>query len=209
MRAFSLEGPVFGPALFHFVAGDPSRRLPAYARAPIGYGARPVLRTDPARVTTRRTVRTSVQHRKPRRTRTPMYAAFVGTLLLGVAAVGIGASSDPRAFMSRATYMQLRHGVEAETRLTLAECRALEGLAKEVCRAKVRADDRVRKAELEARYLGTMAALQDVQEAKARGTYEIAKAGCGDTSGVERALCLRNARTERAKSLAEAKASAT
>ena len=195
MRAFSLAGPVFGPALFHFVAGDPSRRLPVYARVPIGYGARPVMRTDPARVTTRRTARTTIQYRKPRRTRTPMYAAFVGTLLLGVAAVGIGASSDPRAFMSRATYMELRHGVAAETRLMLAECRALEGLAKDVCRAKTRADDRVRKAELEARYLGTMAALQDVQAAKARGAHEIAKAGCGNASGAERALCLRNARS--------------
>ena len=211
MRAFSLEGPVFGPALFHFVAGDLSRRLPVYSRTPIGYGPRAIVRTDPARITTRRVSRARLQQqRKPRKARAPVYAAFLGVLMLGVAAVGIGASGEPsRALMTRATYTAVRHSIESETRLALAQCRVLEGADKDRCRAQARGDDRVRKAELEARYAGTTTALYDVKLARARAAYEVARASCGDLAGDERVQCLQNARTVRAKALEAANASAT
>ena len=140
----------------------------AIHRQPIGLGPREVLRTDPARV--RKVARTA--RRKPRTAAvSPMrfYGTLAGLFVLSAAAVGIGASVEsPRSFMAGQDYVQARKMIEAEWRLALAQCRALEETRRSQCRALARADDQVRKAELEVRYLGTVNAQSDARAAKAR-----------------------------------------
>jgi hypothetical protein len=98
-------------------------------------------------------------------------------LAASMAAAGIGASLDsPRSLMARYDYSLARGALDAEARLALARCRALEGFEKSVCRTAAHADDRVRRAELEARYRGTVEAESELTAAREKATLEIARA---------------------------------
>jgi len=86
-----------------------------------------------------------------------------------VAAIGIGASLDsPRSLMARPDYNAALKTIESQTRLRLGECRSLADVARPKCRAAAWADERVRRAELDARYLGTFEARAALVAAKAR-----------------------------------------
>jgi len=99
----------------------------------------------------------------------PLYGTLAGFCAVSVTAVGLGASLDsPRSLMTRHDYMQGRKALEAQWRLALAQCRELEGASKSQCRTVARADDQLRKAELELRYLGTVNAESDARAAKVR-----------------------------------------
>ena len=99
----------------------------------------------------------------------PFYGTFAGLCAVSVAAVGIGAGFDaPRSLMTRQDYAQAKKELDAQWRLALAQCRDLEDARKSPCRTVARADDQVRKAELEVRYLGTVTAESDARAARAR-----------------------------------------
>src|SRR5258706_1816552 len=199
MRALPVEGPVARPAL--------SSSHP-YSRQPIGRGPRAVVRTDPARVATRRIARLP----PPRRTvkHTALYATASFAVVISLTALGIGANVDsPRSLMARADYDQARRAIEVEARGALAQCRAVEGRDKDVCKARARGEERVSKAELDARYRGTAAAESDARLARAIARYEVARAGCADRVGEQKGACLKAARAAKAKALADASPSAT
>ena len=106
MRALPLEGPVAGPA------PSSSRR---YSREPIGRGPRAIVRTDPARVASRRIARLPPSQRPLKHTGLYVTAAFA--IVISLTALGIGASVDsPRSLMSRADYDQARRTIEAHRR---------------------------------------------------------------------------------------------
>jgi len=199
MRALPLEGPVARPAL------SSSRR---YSRRPIGRGPRPIARTDPARVASRRIARLP----PPRRTskHTALYVTGAFAVVISLTALGIGASADsPRSLMSRADYDHARRTIEAEARVALAQCRPLEGAEKDLCKAHARGEERVSKADLDVRYRGTVAAESDARLARAKAQYDVARAVCADRVGEERGACLKAARAEKAKALADARPSTT
>lgn len=199
MRALPLEGPVARPAL------SSSRR---YSREPIGRGQRAIVRTDPARVTSRRIAKPPVPRRRSKHTALYVTAAFA--VVISLTALGIGASVDsPRSLMSRVDYAQTRRTIEADARAALSQCRALEGRDKDVCKARARGEEMVSRADLEARYRGTFAAESDARLARAKAQYEMARAGCADRAGEERGACLKAARAGKAKALAAARPSAT
>lgn len=186
MRA---QGPVHGSAL-------------VASRRPIGTGARAVAATDPARIVTRRV--THVERPKRPMKRRAIYRASLFAIALGGAALGIGASIEaPPTLMSPAQHLQARKAIEAESRLALARCRDAAGIEKDVCKAAAAAEDRVKKAELDARYYGTVDAERRVQEVRGRAAYEIARARCGAYAGAERVDCLRAAREERGRGIAD------
>ncbi|MGZ5032921.1 MAG: hypothetical protein ACXWAC_06955 [Usitatibacter sp.] len=143
--------------------------------------------------------------------RTNVYAISFFAVLLSGAALGIGAAVDsPRTLMSRGDYFEGRRAIWTQTRKALARCRESEGVAKDICKAQARADERVKKADLEARYLGTVAAADDARIARTKASFEVARARCGLRESDERADCLRSARDEQGKALADSKlASAT
>ena len=117
-----------------------------------------------------------------------IYGTLAGFVIASVAAVGIGAGIEtPRSFMTRDDYVSARLTLESQTRLELGQCRVLESPDKSACRSGVRANDRVRKAELEARYRGTVDAESELQAVRARNA----------------------ARAERARMLADARPSRT
>ena len=138
---------------------------------------------------------------------------FVTALLaagLSVAALGIRAAVDtPRTLMSPEIHKSLKREVEASTRLALARCRDAAGIDRDVCKAEARATERVALADLAARYHGTHSALEDAASARAKASFDVAKARCGAKVGDGRVECLKQARDERNRLLAENRPSAT
>ena len=205
MKALPIAGPVVRPALDFFRRDDLVET--GYRRQPIGRGPRPVVRTDPAKISTRRTGKPAVRKRAARR-RTTIYATTASVLLLTLA-LGISATAEsPRSLMSQQDYQVARRGLDAQARVALAQCRGLESRVKSMCRAAARGDERIRRAALEARSRGTVDAQAGIEAQRARMRFEVAKAGClARAEG--RTTCLEAARAERARTLADARPSAT
>jgi hypothetical protein len=66
--------------------------------------------------------------------------------------------------------------LDGEMRFAVGECRRLHEDARAICRVQARADDRIRRAELEARYRGTVASQRDIEQARARARHEVGRA---------------------------------
>jgi len=197
-----------------FPTGDSEKALRLVPlRRQIGFGRRAIIVTNPALSRTPRrhsrmpmTAMTAEKSVK----RSTIYAAVVGALIVSAGAMGLSAAVDsPRSLMDRNEYAQSRKAIEADARLNLSNCRDVEGGTRELCRAEARADERIRKAELEASYRGTVAASDEVRLERAKARYVIARAKCVDQRGEDKLACLKGARAEKAKALAEAKHAAT
>ena len=199
MKPLPIAGPVVRPALS---SSSTREAFPhqLYSRQPIGRGPRPVIRTDPASVNTRR----SVKRRGRALKRTGLYGTAASAVLISLTALGIGMVDSPRSLMSRQAYDDSRLQIEEGRRVALASCRLVDATEKELCRAQARADERVRKADLEARYLGTVSAASQARVARVKAHFELARLQCTQRFGQERNDCLKAARSERAKALADA-----
>lgn len=137
---------------------------------------------------------------------TTLYASLVGALAVSATAFGISTAVDsPRSLMSPLDYGASKKAIESETRIAISLCGDKEGQDREICKAEARADDRVRKADLEAQYRGTVSAATDARLARAKAQFEVAKVKCADQRSEEKISCLRSARAEKSKALAEAK----
>ncbi len=142
--------------------------------------------------------------------RTTLFATLAGALLISATAYGISAAVDsPRSLMSPTDYSVAKKAIESDARGALARCRDADNQARDICKAEARADERVRKADLEAQYRGTVAAAADARLARAKASYEVAKARCADQRGEDKLTCLRSARAEKAKALEAAKLAST
>lgn len=130
--------------------------------------------------------------------------AFAG--LLSLAALGIGAAVDmPATLMSRADYRVAERALEKQARLEMAGCRDQRGIERDLCRARVRAEARVRLADLQARYHGTIAAAEEARMARVRAGYDVARARCRAHPYEERMACMRAAREDRARAMDDAR----
>lgn len=206
MAAVVAQGPIHGSAP---VASSSRREAPSEralanigSRRQIGAGPRAIIVTNPARVARRRTPKPIT--RSPQMKRTTLFFTSIFAAVLSLAALGISASMDmPSTLMSPVVYEQLKREVEADARQALGKCRDVHGVEREVCRAEARSAERVRKAELYARYHGTVSAQGEIRLARARATYDVAKARCGAYAGDARYDCLRAARAEHTKLLVQ------
>jgi type IV secretory pathway TrbL component len=138
--------------------------------------------------------------------RTTLYATLIGALMVSAAAFGISAAVDsPRSLMAPIDYGTAKKAIEADIRVSIAKCRDQAGQARDLCKAEARADERVRKADLEAQYRGTVVAAADAKLARAKAQYDVAKVRCGDQHGEGKVSCIRSARADKARALADAK----
>jgi hypothetical protein len=202
-----------GPVRRSFLTHDSDKTAPRIRpRRQIGAGARAIIVTNPALLSTRRIAQPMTRKPRGRTTmkRTTLYATLVGALLVSATAFGISSAVDaPRSLMAPGDFSVGKKAIESDARVALAGCHDLEGRAKDVCKAEARADERIRKADLEARYRGTVAAAADARLARAKAQFDVAKARCSDQHGEGKLSCLRSAREEKAKALAEAKLAST
>jgi len=133
-----------------------------------------------------------------------LYAPFAGALLLVAAAFGINAAMDtPRTLMAPGDHERGLRDIESRTRVALGACRALAETAREICRASARAQDRVAKAELDARYFGTVSAAANARMVRARARFDVARVECMAGADASRPGCLAAARADQEKALAK------
>jgi hypothetical protein len=220
MSAAIEEGPVFGSALFvsarRTAPARPPRRdvSPARARVrtrrPIGLGERAIIVTNPAGHASRRTVLAKPARRRRRASRTPLYASLAGALLFSAAAFGLSLAVDtPRTLMARPDYASARQAIESDVRAAIGRCRLVDVRERDVCKAQARAEARVRRADLDVRYRGTVAAANEAQLARAKAQFEVARARCDAAAGNARAECLSAARAEKSRAYAQARPATT
>jgi len=210
MTSWVAQGPVARPALGFFPTRASEGAAPRIGhRRQIGSGARSIIVTSPSRLAARRIAHTPV--RKPSIVKkTTFLLTTVLALFLSLAALGIGAAVDtPRTLMSRADYNAGRKAIEAETRVAFAGCRSQTGAERDICKAEVRATERVKVADLQARYHGTVAAAEDARIVRAKADFDIAKARCELQPSGGRPDCLKSARDDRARALAQARQATT
>jgi hypothetical protein len=142
--------------------------------------------------------------------RTTLHATIIGALALSATAFGISAAvGSPRTLMSPGDYSATRNAIEGGLRGALVKCRDLEGHATDLCKAEARADERIRMADLEADYRGTVAAAADAKLARAKARYDVAKVKCVAEHGDGKFACLRAARADKEKVLFEGKLAST
>jgi hypothetical protein len=141
--------------------------------------------------------------------RTTLLASLSGALLFSATAFGISSAVEPSTLMSRTDYNVGKSAIESDARVAAARCRDLEGNARDVCKAEARAEAKVRKADLSARYYGTVKAANEARAVRARAHYDVAKTRCGERADDERGNCISSARAERDKAVTEAKSAAT
>jgi len=84
-------------------------------------------------------------------------------------------------------------------------CASRSGNAKDICLAEAKANERVAKAELEARDKGTAKARQEALIVRAEAGYDVAKQRCDDFAGNAKDVC----KTDAQAALTKAKADAT
>ena len=137
---------------------------------------------------------------------TTLVATLTAALLLSAAAYGISAVVDsPRTLMSPDDYSTAKRAIEADARAALSRCLGPDLDGREVCKAEARADEAVRKADLEASYRGTVGAAAEARLTRAKAKYEVARARCAGEPRESKLSCLRAARDEKTRALAAAK----
>ena len=107
-------------------------------------------------------------------------ASFVLAVILAltaalVVAAGVGAS--PPSLMSPGERLAALAEIERSGRIEISRCRDVEEPAdRAICRARVRAMERVSIATLEARYRGTVNARESVRHVQARAAHSMGMA---------------------------------
>jgi len=140
---------------------------------------------------------------------TSAVAVLASVAFFGAAGYGLQAAmSTPPTLMSPDDYGRALRSIDRSTRAALGACRPLSEGSRELCRARARTEDRIAKADLDARYYGTVQAEARAQDVRTRSHFELARAECL-SRGIERSRCLSQARTEQAKALAAAKLAAS
>jgi hypothetical protein len=101
--------------------------------------------------------------------------------------------------------------IEAEYKAAREKCSSMKDNAKDICMAEAKGQERVAKAELNAKSdKDPVKAQKKVQDAKAEAAYDVAKQKCDDQKGEAKGACMKQARADRdrAKGTAEKQADA-
>jgi hypothetical protein len=142
--------------------------------------------------------------------RTTLFATLAGTLFFGAAALGIDAAMDnTRTLMSRPDHDRALADIERTTRAALAQCRGGVEAARELCRTRAHAEDRIARADLDARYYGTVGAETNAKLVRARARFEVARGECFAGDSADRARCMSEARNGEARAIALARVAST
>ncbi len=110
----------------------------------------------------------------------------------------------PKRAMSRAEYSAEKKRIQADYKSSHEACKPLAGNSREVCRVEARSDEKVKLADLEARYKATPSAQAAARVARAKAQYEVAKQKCEDQPASDKGACRSNARADESRAVARA-----
>lgn len=95
--------------------------------------------------------------------------------------------------------------IEADAKAAKAKCDGMDGKQKDVCQQEAKSNEKVAKAELDAKYDPTPRKVRKVEEQKAEAKYEVAKAKC-DAQAKDDDACKKQAKAEYDRAKADIKA---
>ena len=96
--------------------------------------------------------------------------------------------------------------IEADAKAAKAKCDGMKGQEKDLCQQQAKADEKVKKAELDAKYDPSPRKLRKVDEQKAEAEYEVAKAKCDLQGGKADNACKKEAKAKYDRTKADIKA---
>ena len=108
--------------------------------------------------------------------------------------------------MSKDAVKAEKERIESEAKTAKDKCKDMKGNAKDVCMAEAKGNEKLAKAELEAKQKDTPKARYDVAVAKADMEYQVAKEKCDDMKGKDKSACTKDAKTAHDQAKKQAKA---
>jgi len=116
------------------------------------------------------------------------------------------------AFAFAMTKAEIKTGedrIAADFKSAKNACDSLKANAKDICMAEAKGNEKVAKAEMNARKNDTAKNRTDVRMAKADADYGVAKEKCDDQAGNAKDVCVKDAKAAKTKAKADAKADLT
>ena len=126
-----------------------------------------------------------------------------------VAALGFafsGASFAAENTMSRDDLRAAKDRIDADYKAAKDRCDAMSGNAKDVCEKEAKGNEKIAKAELDARNENSDKARRKALETKAEAQYEIAKEKCDDLQANAKDVCVKDAKAVEQRAKADIKA---
>ncbi|MFS2163797.1 hypothetical protein [Variovorax sp. Varisp62] len=99
-----------------------------------------------------------------------------------------------------------RDKIAADYKADRAACDAMKDNAKDVCVEEAKGKEKIAKAELDQKLKPSDSNARKVAEAKVEAAYSIAKEKCDDQKGDAKSACVKQAKADEAKGMAEVKA---
>ncbi len=116
---------------------------------------------------------------------------------IGVAVLAAGTlvyaavDNGPRAsLMSVRDYQAAVTQIDGDARVSAVVCKRLSGYEKAVCNAEINAEKKVRMAELDSRYLGTVESEHSARIMRIEAQYDVDKERCAAFTGESQERCL-------------------
>lgn len=107
--------------------------------------------------------------------------------------------------MPKDQYKSEKQRIDKEAKAARDKCKDMKGNAKDVCMAEAKGQERLAKAELEAKNKDTPKNRYDVAAAKADMEHDVARAKCDEMKGKEKEACQKDAKTARDNAKKQAK----
>jgi len=99
-----------------------------------------------------------------------------------------------------------RDKIEADYKADKAACNAMKDNAKDVCVEEAKGKEKMAKAELDQKVRPSDSNARKVAEAKVDAAYSVAKEKCDDQKGDAKSACVKQAKADKAKGMADVKA---
>lgn len=135
-----------------------------------------------------------------------MTKKIISTLVVSLLAA---TSMTAFASMTKAEYGMAKDQIKADYKAAKASCGSMTGNAKDICVVEAKGNEKVGKADLEARYTGKEKAQYNLRIAKAEAAYDVAKEKCDDATGNAKNVCVKEAKATQIKAKADAKMTKT
>lgn len=126
--------------------------------------------------------------------------------MLGAAILASGGAMAAPTAEAKAAYVQAKDRAEADYKMARAQCDAITGNPKDVCKADADAARVRTREEASAMYKNTLKAFTESRMKIADANYTLDKAKCGALAGNDKDVCLKQAKATRIAAQADAKA---
>jgi hypothetical protein len=133
-------------------------------------------------------------------------STFRKTLIAAALTTGLGFAQSGIAEMTKAQVNAEQDRISNDFKAHKQKCDAFSGNAKDICMAEAKGNEKIAKAELDARRNDTAKNRRDVRVARADAKYDVAKERCDDLSGNTKDVCVKDAKSAHTAAIAEADA---